>query len=118
MGDRRKCQTYTASPAEPGGLPVMLGRSTSLDRQAAGSMWDAYCSTTRVKSAIVFSLVVDGSGSRGCHINAQRGAAGKSLYGWGSEHTTVRCPSRMLMSLSNAQGKITPYKWGHPEEER
>ena len=24
MGDRRKCQTYTASPAEPGGLPVML----------------------------------------------------------------------------------------------
>jgi len=26
MGDRRKCQTYTASPAEPGGLPVMLAR--------------------------------------------------------------------------------------------
>ena len=26
MGDRRKCQTYTASPAEPGGLPVMLVR--------------------------------------------------------------------------------------------
>ena len=26
MGDRRKCQTYTASPAEPGGLPVMLDR--------------------------------------------------------------------------------------------
>ena len=25
MGDRRKCQTYTASPAESGGLPVMLG---------------------------------------------------------------------------------------------
>ena len=25
MGDRRKCQTYDASPAEPGGLPVMLG---------------------------------------------------------------------------------------------
>jgi hypothetical protein len=25
MGDRRKRQTYTASPAEPGGLPVMLG---------------------------------------------------------------------------------------------
>ena len=24
MGDRRKCQTFTASPAEPGGLPVML----------------------------------------------------------------------------------------------
>jgi hypothetical protein len=24
MGHRRKCQTYTASPAEPGGLPVML----------------------------------------------------------------------------------------------
>jgi len=24
MGDRRKCQTYTASPAEPGGLPGML----------------------------------------------------------------------------------------------
>jgi hypothetical protein len=24
MGDRRKCRTYTASPAEPGGLPVML----------------------------------------------------------------------------------------------
>jgi hypothetical protein len=26
MGDRRKCQTYAASPAEPGGLPVMLER--------------------------------------------------------------------------------------------
>src|ERR1700682_5927237 len=26
MGDRRKCQTFAASPAEPGGLPVMLGR--------------------------------------------------------------------------------------------
>jgi len=25
MGDRRKCQTYAASPAEPGGLPLMLG---------------------------------------------------------------------------------------------
>jgi DNA-binding MarR family transcriptional regulator len=24
MGDRRKCQTYAASPAEPGGLPDML----------------------------------------------------------------------------------------------
>jgi hypothetical protein len=31
MGDRRKCQTYAASPAEPGGLPVMLVRSR-LDR--------------------------------------------------------------------------------------
>src|SRR3979490_847937 len=27
MGDRRKCQTYAASPAEPGGLPVMLGKT-------------------------------------------------------------------------------------------
>jgi hypothetical protein len=27
MGDRWKCQTYTASPAEPGGLLVMLGRA-------------------------------------------------------------------------------------------
>src|SRR5882724_2380734 len=26
------------------------------------------CSPTRVKSAIVFSLIVDGSGSRGCRI--------------------------------------------------
>src|SRR5712675_525377 len=24
MGDRRKCQTFAASPAEPGGLSVML----------------------------------------------------------------------------------------------
>jgi hypothetical protein len=29
MGDRRKRQTYTASPAEPGGLPVMLGMEES-----------------------------------------------------------------------------------------
>jgi hypothetical protein len=28
MGDRRKCQTFAASPAEPGGLPVMLGISS------------------------------------------------------------------------------------------
>ena len=27
MGDRRKCRTYAASPAEPGGLPVMLASS-------------------------------------------------------------------------------------------
>ena len=27
MGDRRKCQTYAASPAEPGGLPIMLART-------------------------------------------------------------------------------------------
>ena len=25
MDDRRKCQTSTATPAEPGGLPLMLG---------------------------------------------------------------------------------------------
>jgi hypothetical protein len=31
MGDRRKCQTYAASPAEPGGLPVMLGRRRGND---------------------------------------------------------------------------------------
>ena len=29
MGHRRKCQTYTASPAEPGGLPVMLAAAAS-----------------------------------------------------------------------------------------
>jgi hypothetical protein len=29
MGDRRKCRTYTASPAEPGGLPVMLDATDS-----------------------------------------------------------------------------------------
>ena len=34
MGDRRKCQTYTASPAEPGGLPVMLeGPPTDVARR-------------------------------------------------------------------------------------
>ena len=30
MGDRRKCQTYAASPAEPGGLPVMLGAGATV----------------------------------------------------------------------------------------
>jgi hypothetical protein len=39
MGDRRKCQTFAASPAEPGGLPVMLagtaGQSVSLFREGA-----------------------------------------------------------------------------------
>jgi len=30
MGDRRKCQTYAASPAEPGGLPLMLGGRGSI----------------------------------------------------------------------------------------
>ena len=29
MGDRRKCQTYTASPAEPGGLTVMLASTST-----------------------------------------------------------------------------------------
>ena len=35
MGDRRKCQTYTASPAEPGGLPVMLGGQPPAAESAA-----------------------------------------------------------------------------------
>jgi hypothetical protein len=33
MGDRRKCQTFTASPAEPGGLPVMLANAGEDFRQ-------------------------------------------------------------------------------------
>jgi hypothetical protein len=33
MGDRRKRQTYTASPAEPGGLPVMLGKYDKTGRK-------------------------------------------------------------------------------------
>jgi len=37
MGDRRKCQTYTASPAEPGGLPVMLGSVNSVKSGVAGA---------------------------------------------------------------------------------
>jgi hypothetical protein len=32
MGDRRKCQTHTASPAEPGGLPVMLASIETIRR--------------------------------------------------------------------------------------
>jgi len=32
MGDRRKCQTCAASPAEPGGLPVVLGQSFAQKR--------------------------------------------------------------------------------------
>jgi uncharacterized protein (DUF736 family) len=35
MGDRRKCQTYAASPAEPGGLPDMLGADWSPEIGAA-----------------------------------------------------------------------------------
>ncbi len=100
FGEQDQAGSFAAIKSDP---LSGLGRSTSLDRQAAGSMWDAYCSTTRAKSAIVFSLMVDGSGSRGCHINARRGAVGKSSYGWGSEHATVRCASGMLMSLSNGR---------------
>ena len=37
------------------------------DFETAGSRIPV-CSTTRVKSAIVFSLMVDGSGSLGCRI--------------------------------------------------
>jgi hypothetical protein len=37
MGDRRKCQTYTASPAEPGGLPVMLEHYCEV--YGAHSLW-------------------------------------------------------------------------------
>jgi hypothetical protein len=31
MGDRRKCRTNAASPAEPGGLPVMLAKPFKSD---------------------------------------------------------------------------------------
>src|SRR5258705_12130184 len=62
------------------------------------------CTTTRVKSAIVFSLMIDGSGSLSCRIfgiflpvrivrkedaipiKAQPAAAGKQPYGPGLEH--------------------------------
>jgi len=49
MGDRRKCQTFAASPAEPGGLPVMLAgiaprssdvRSSPSTPDIAASAWD------------------------------------------------------------------------------
>jgi hypothetical protein len=53
-----------------------------------------------------------------CQINAQRGAVGKSSYGWARKHATVRCAPGMLMSLPNAQGADQPYRWVHPEEER
>jgi len=38
VGDRRKCQTYTASPAEPGGLPVMLAWM-SMEAESANARW-------------------------------------------------------------------------------
>jgi hypothetical protein len=87
------------------------GAQPSLDRQAAGSMWDAYCSTTRVKSAIVLSLMVDGSVSRLPHQCAA--PSGRQIVIWvglGTHDCPLRV--RMLTSLSNAQGKITPYSGG------
>jgi hypothetical protein len=60
FGEQDQAGSFAAIKSDP---LSGLGRSTSLDRQAAGSMWDAYCSTTRAKSAIVFSLMVDGSSS-------------------------------------------------------
>jgi len=55
MGDRRKCQTYTASPAEPGGLPVMLDISL-----AARWMWSPSCilEQSRFQPAIVCKIRV------------------------------------------------------------
>ena len=69
FGEQDQAGSFAAIKSDP---------LSGLGRSAAGSMWDAYCSTTRVKSAIVLSLMVDGTGSRG---------------GWGSEHTTVHCAS-------------------------
>jgi hypothetical protein len=37
MGDRRKCQTYTASPAEPAVLPVVLEHYSEV--YGAHSLW-------------------------------------------------------------------------------
>ena len=39
MGDRRKCQTYAASPAEPGGLPVMLAVLLERARRKTIRIW-------------------------------------------------------------------------------
>jgi hypothetical protein len=41
MGDRRKCQTFAASPAEPGGLPVMLATRPSIRFTAANAFVSA-----------------------------------------------------------------------------
>ena len=45
MGHRRKCQTYTASPAEPGGLPVMLAEAAPLEAARGQADGRLYCST-------------------------------------------------------------------------
>ena len=114
FGEQDQAGSFAAIKSDP---LSGLGRSTSLDRQAAGSMWDAYCSTTRVKSAIVLSLMVDGSVSRLPHQCAA--PSGRQIVIWvglGTHDCPLRV--RMLTSLSNAQGKITPYKLVLPEEDR
>jgi hypothetical protein len=48
----------TGGPPNFGGIP----------QRAAGRSKMSVCSTTRVKSATVFSLMIDGSGSLACRI--------------------------------------------------
>jgi hypothetical protein len=51
MGHRRKCQTYTASPAEPGGLPVMLGGpAMSLENCSAKRRY--FCAKVRLRDCL------------------------------------------------------------------
>jgi hypothetical protein len=69
------------------------GCSTSLDRRAAGCMWDTYGSTTRVKSAIVFSFMVDGSGYCGCPIFGRLRPA-RSVRTRGRHATSTRSVER------------------------
>jgi hypothetical protein len=57
------------SNSVPACIGVSIGAGSAASRPGCSSVFKIpVCSTTRVKSAIVFSLMIDGSGSLGCRI--------------------------------------------------
>jgi hypothetical protein len=83
MDDRRKCQTYAASPAEPGGLPVMLDPLPAICLAIAAEQ-----AQRLLRWPLEMRPVMNGNifNSKGIHVGTVTGAAIFDLKG---ENSTI-----------------------------